>query len=143
MIKTLAQSPDLNLIFSYFSIEWVDASCQSRVTYLATDSLNEPLGQLYTYRKIRENIRKMRKMKSVWRGISCHFFFAFYASFFAFRISQHFVPGSAFAQKVKGFRSLFFCDINKIRSSHEIRKAYSERFVFRENTYKIPAKCEI
>ncbi len=40
------------------------------------------LGQLYTYRKICENKRKTWKMKSVWRGISRHFFcFSHFAVF--------------------------------------------------------------
>ncbi len=56
--------------------------------------------------------------------------FAFHIPLFAFRISQHFMPGSAFARKVKGFRGLLFCDINKTRNLHEIRKVYSECFVF-------------
>ncbi len=54
-----------------------------------------------------------------------------------FRISQHFVPGSAFARRLKGFRGLFFCGINKKRNSPEMRNAYNECFafygVFREN----------
>ncbi len=44
-------------------------------------------------------------------------FFAFHVPFFSFRILQHFVPGSAFVQKLKGFRGLFFAALVK----HEIR----------------------
>ncbi len=69
----------------------------------------------------------------------------FCASFFAFRISQHFTPGLAFAQKLEGFRGLFFRAINKTRNSHEMQKVYSECFVFcgvfREK-YSQNAKCE-
>ncbi len=58
-----------------------------------------------------------------------------------------FLPGSALTRKVKRFHSLFFRGINKTRNLHEIQKVYSERFifcgVFRENTPKIPMKCEI
>ncbi len=50
----------------------------------------------------------------------------------------HFAPGLAFLWKVNGFCSLFFCRINKTQNSHEIRKVYSECFVFcgvlRKNT---------
>ncbi len=67
--------------------------------------------------------------------------------FFTFCISQHFMPVLAFGQKVKGFRGLFFCGINKIRNSHEVQKVYSKCFVlcgvFCGNVSKIPAKCEI
>ncbi len=58
-------------------------------------------------------------------------FFRILRPFFAFRISQHFAPGSAFTQKVKGFRGLFFRGINKTRNSYETRKVYCECFVFR------------
>ncbi len=75
------------------------------------------------------------------------FFFAFCAVSFTFCISQHFAPGSAFARKVKWFRDLFFCGINKARNLHEIWKVYSECFVFpgvfRKTIHEIPAKCEI
>ncbi len=58
-----------------------------------------------------------------------------------FRFSQHFVPGSAFARKLKGFRDLFLSGINKTRNLHEIRKVYRECFVFggvfRKNTGKM------
>ncbi len=43
---------------------------------------------------------------------------------------SYFVSGSAFTRKVKGFCSLFFRGINKTQNSHEIRKVYSECFVF-------------
>ncbi len=63
-----------------------------------------------------------------------------------FRFS-HFVPGSAFAQKLTGFHGLFFCGINKTQNAHEIQKVYSKCFlfcgVFCENIRKIPAKCEV
>ncbi len=35
---------------------------------------------------------------------------------------SHFAPGSAFTRKVKGFRGLFFCGINKTWNSHEMWK---------------------
>ncbi len=58
-------------------------------------------------------------------------FFVFRARFFAFCISQHFVPRSAFVQKFKRFCSLFFRSINKTRNLPEMRKVYGECFVFR------------
>ncbi len=53
--------------------------------------------------------------RKVYSGVFC-------ITFFAFRISQHFTPGSAFARKLKGLRGLFFRSINKTRNSHEMRK---------------------
>ncbi len=50
------------------------------------------------------------KKRKVYGGV-------FRATFFAFHISQHFVPGSAFAWKVKGFCGLFFAASIK----HKIR----------------------
>ncbi len=74
-------------------------------------------------------------------------FFVFCASFFAFRILQHFTPGLAFVRKVKGFPGLFSRSINKTRNLLEMRKVYSECFVFRDmfrkNICEIPVKCEI
>ncbi len=75
-------------------------------------------------------------------------FFTFCTSFLAFRISQNFAPGLAFARKVKGFRGLFFRGINKTRNLHEIQKVYSECFVFcgvlrKHSRREIPAKCKI
>ncbi len=67
-----------------------------------------------------KTIAKCEKRK-VYSGV-------FRVTFFAFCISQHFTPGSAFVQKVKGFRGLFFRGINKIRNSHEIRKVYSQPY---------------
>ncbi len=61
----------------------------------------------------------------------------FHATFFAFPISQHFAPGSAFAQKLKGFRGLFFRSINKTRNLPEMRKVYSECFAKTFAKYKI------
>ncbi len=65
----------------------------------------------------------------------------FRTSLFAFRISQHFAPGPAFMRKVKGFCGLFFCGINKTLNSPEMRKVYSEYFifygVFSENIHKM------
>ncbi len=59
----------------------------------------------------------------------------------------HFAPGSALARKLNRILWFIFCDINKTQNSHELRKLYSEcfvfRVVFRENIRKIPAKCEI
>ncbi len=53
----------------------------------------------------------------------------------------------AFARKLKGFCGLFFRCINKTRNLHEVRKVYSECFVFRgvfrKNFREIPAKCEL
>ncbi len=62
----------------------------------------------------------------------------YFASLFSY-----FVPGSAFVQKVKGLCGLFFHGINKTRNSHEIRKVYSECFVFRGVFRRIATKCEI
>ncbi len=78
------------------------------------------LDWLYTYREIRENGREMWKMKSVRWGILCHFFH-----------SSHFTSGSALAQKLKGFRGLFFRSINKTQNSHEMWKMYCECCIFR------------
>ncbi len=54
---------------------------------------------------------------------------------------SHFAPGSVFAQKLKGFRSLFFRGINKTQNSAEMQKGYSECFAFlgafRKNIRKI------
>ncbi len=56
----------------------------------------------------------------------------FLSYFFAFRISQHFAPGSAFVRKVEGFSRFIFS-----RHLRKIRKVYCECFVirgvFREN----------
>ncbi len=56
----------------------------------------------------------------------------------------HFASGSAFARKLKRFYGLFFCDINKTQNLHEMRKVYSECFVFCgvfcKNICEIPAK---
>ncbi len=68
----------------------------------------------------------------------------FRVTFFAFYISHQ---GPAFAWKLKGFCFLFFRGIKKTRNSTEMRKVYSECFVFcgvfRENIHKILTKCEI
>ncbi len=81
--------------------------------------------------------------------ITCYFSSlssCFVTLFFPFHILQHFVLGSAFTQKFKRFRGLFFRGINKIRNLHEIRKVYSECFIFHgmfcENIPKIPVKYE-
>ncbi len=71
--------------------------------------------------KYAKTIAKCKKQK-VHSKVFHVTFFAFHAPFFAFRILQHFTPGSAFAQKVKGFRGLFFHGINKIQNSQEIWK---------------------
>ncbi len=93
-----------------------------------------------------KTIAKCEKQKVYSGGIFVTFF-VFHAPFFAFRISQHFMLGSAFVQKVKGFCGLFFRVINKKQNSHEIEKVYSVCFVFRcefcENIHKICAKSEI
>ncbi len=65
-----------------------------------------------------------------WKVYSGVFSATFCASFLAFRILQHFAPGLAFTQKVKGFRGLFFRGINKTRNWHEVRKVYGECFIF-------------
>ncbi len=51
------------------------------------------LGQLYTYREIRENNREKRK---VYNEVFRVTFFPFCTFFFAFCISQHFASGLAF-----------------------------------------------
>ncbi len=79
----------------------------------------------------------------VYSGVFRITFFAFHAPFFAFRISQHFALGLAFARKLKGFRGLFFRGINKTWNSPEMRKVYRQCFVFRGVFREIPAKCEI
>ncbi len=57
---------------------------------------------------------------------------------------SHFVPGSAFTRKVKGFRGSFFHGINKTWNSYEMRKVYSECFVFCGVFFaKILAKCKM
>ncbi len=76
------------------------------------------LGQLYTYCKICENGWEMQKTKMC-SGVLCVTF-----------SSPHFTPGSAFIRKFKGFCGLFFRGTNKTRNSHEMRKVYSECFVF-------------
>ncbi len=89
---------------------------------------------------------KYEKQK-LYSGVCRVTFFVFRAPFYTFCILQHFAPGSAFVWKLKGFRGLFFCGINKTRNSPEMRKVYSECFifcgVFCENIREIPAKCEI
>ncbi len=87
----------------------------------------EVLGQLHTYRKICKNGREMRKIKSVWWGISCHFFRVL-RPFFRF---SHFAPGLVFTQKLKGFRGLFIRHINKKRNLPKMLKMCSECFAFR------------
>ncbi len=52
------------------------------------------------------------------------------ARYFASLFSR-FAQGSVFAQKAKEFCGLFFRNINKTRNSYEIRKVYSECFIFR------------
>ncbi len=68
--------------------------------------------------------------RKVYSGIFQVTFFAFRTPFFTFCISQHFTPGSTFAQKLKGFRGLFLRGINKAWNSPEMRKVHSEYFVF-------------
>ncbi len=63
---------------------------------------------------------------TLYRDVLCHFFHIL-RLFLRF---LHFAPWSAFARKVKEFHRLFFCDINKTRNSREIRKVYSECFIF-------------
>ncbi len=72
-------------------------------------------------------IVKCEKRK-VYSRVFCVSLFSHFTPFFCF--SQHFVPVLAFVWKVEGFRGLFFCGINKTRNLHEIRKVYSECFVF-------------
>ncbi len=74
--------------------------------------------------KFAKTIAKCKKQK-VYSGVFRITFSEFYAAFFAF------CTGLIFVKKVKGFRGLFFCGINKIRNLHEIRKVYRECFVFR------------
>ncbi len=68
--------------------------------------------------------------RKVYNGVFHTTFFTFRTPFFIFRISQHFVSGSAFMRKLKVFRGLFFRGINKTRNSHEMRKMYSKCFIF-------------
>ncbi len=85
----------------------------------------------YTYHKICENVRKMRKMKSVSR--------IFRVTFFRI-LHPIFASGLTFARKVKGFCALFFRGNNKTQNLHEIRKVNSECFVFcgvSQNTRKM------
>ncbi len=97
---------------------------------------------IHLSRNMRKRLRNVKR--EVYSSVFCVTFFAFHTPFFAFRFSQHFMTGSAFTQKVKGFSGLFFHSINKTRNLHEVRKGYSECSafcgVFRENIYKIPAK---
>ncbi len=93
-------------------------------------------GRLYTYRKVHKNDHEMRKIKSESE--------VFCVTCFAFRISQHFAPGSEFVWKIKRFHGLFFRDINKTRNSHEKCIVSVSYFVmFCENIPEIPAQCEI
>ncbi len=111
-----------------------------RVTYVfpllleCLSYMNFSLGRLYTFHKICET----QKTKSVKQGILCHFFLHFAP---IFRISQDFVAGSAFTRKVKAFRGLFFCGINKTQNSHEMGKCIASvsYFVtcFAKNTHKM------
>ncbi len=83
-----------------------------------------------------QNMRKRSrnaKNKKCIAGYIASLFSRFVLPFFTFRTLQHFTPGSAFAQNIKGFCGLLFCGINKTRNSHEIRKVYSECFVFRDS----------
>ncbi len=73
------------------------------------DELVHFLGQLYTYREIRENDSEMHSR-------------VFRVTFLAFRILR---PGWNSRENSKGFRGLFFLGTNKTRNSHEIRKVYS------------------
>ncbi len=89
----------------------------------------------------------MRKMKSVQRGISRNFFHILRPLFFRLLHFTTFRARVDICRKVKRFCVLFFHGINETRNSHEIRKVYSECFVFRgvyrENIRKILVKCEI
>ncbi len=62
------------------------------------------------------------------------------ARYFA-SLFSHFALGLAFTRKVKGFRDLFFCGINKTQNLRKMRKVYCECFVFhgvfREKTRKM------
>ncbi len=86
--------------------------------------------------EISENIRIMRKMKSVQRDILRHFI----------RISR---MGWHLCEISKGFIVSFFFVVALMKCViylNEIQKLYNECFVydvFRKNTRKIPAKCEI
>ncbi len=99
----------------------------------------------YTFiAKYLKMIMKCEKRK-VYSGVFSVTFFAFRAPFFAFCISKHFAPGLAW--KLKGLCGLFFRGFNKTQNLHEMRKVYSECFVFcgvfHKNNRKIPVKCEI
>ncbi len=92
--------------------------------------------------KYAKMIAKCEKQK-VFSGVFRVTFFVFRASFF----TSHFTTRSAFTQKVNEFCGLFFRGINKTRNLYDIRKVYSEYFIFRgafrKNIREIPVKCEI
>ncbi len=76
---------------------------------------------------LRNNMKMITKCKKwkVYSELFCVTFFAFYATFFAFHILQHFAPGSAFVRKVKGFRGLF----STVLIKHEICMKYEKYIV--------------
>ncbi len=53
-------------------------------------------------------------------------------------LSSLFAPGSAFAPKLKGFLSLFFCGNKETQNSHEVWKVCGECFVYHRITASLP-----
>ncbi len=62
------------------------------------------------------------KKQKVYSKVFCATFFAFHIPFFAFCISQHFAPGSAFTWKVKGFHGLLFAALIKLETHMKCEK---------------------
>ncbi len=97
------------------------------------------------YTLITKYVKTIAKCEK-WKCIAGYFVSLFSHPFFHFSHFTAFALGPAFMWKVKDF-ILFFRGINKTRNSHEIRKVYSECFVFcgvfRENIREILVKCEI
>ncbi len=119
--------------------------CDSSETHIRS-IYNSPCDSPETHRlaiHLSQNTRKQSQNAKNEKCIARYFASLF--SLFAFRSisrqSQHLRENS------EGFYGLFFRGINKTWNSHEIRKVYSECFVFRgvfrKNICEIPAKCEI
>ncbi len=109
--------------------------------------INETQNFKANYTLIKKYAKRSQNVKNE-KCIARYFvslFSRFAPLFFACYISQHFVIGSAFTQKVKEFLGLFFRGINKTRNSHEIKKCivcFVLHGVFCENICKIPVKYE-
>ncbi len=94
--------------------------------------------------KYAKTIVKHEKEK-LYSGVFCVTSFA--SLFLLFAFCSILYQGWHSCEKYKGFCGLFFRGINKTRNSHEIRKVYSECFIFcgvfcEKNISEIPAKCE-